>query len=61
MNITLLILSLLFSKVSMSQNFKIPTKDELKKTLTQEQYNCTQEEGTEPPFKNKYWNNIANY
>lgn len=46
-------------KVNMSQAeiFKKPTKEELKKTLTPQQYSCTQEEGTEAPFKNAYWNN----
>lgn len=40
----------------MAQNYKKPTKEELKKTLTPDQYSCTQDEETEPPFKNKYWN-----
>lgn len=31
-------------------------KDSLKQRLTPQQYQCTQEEGTEPPFKNPYWN-----
>ena len=31
-------------------------KDELKKKLTSEQYDVTQNNGTEPPFKNQYWN-----
>lgn len=36
--------------------FKKPDPQELKKTLTPIQYQCTQEEGTEAPFKNPYWN-----
>jgi len=35
------------------------SKEELKKKLTAEQYHVTQEEGTEAPFKNKYWDNKA--
>jgi peptide methionine sulfoxide reductase msrA/msrB len=38
-------------------SYKKPSQSELKKKLTTEQYNCTQEEGTEAPFKNAYWNN----
>ncbi len=33
------------------------SKEELKKKLTAEQYRVTCEEGTEPPFRNAYWNN----
>lgn len=36
------------------KNFVMPTQEELKKLLTPEQYNITQEEGTEPPFANAY-------
>ena len=34
-----------------------PSSEELRKKLTPEQYSCSQEEGTEQPFQNKYWNN----
>ncbi len=33
------------------------SQEELKKKLTPLEYKVTQEDGTEPPFKNKYWNN----
>ena len=33
-----------------------PTDAELRQKLTREQYNVTQREGTEPPFRNEFWN-----
>jgi len=36
-----------------------PSADELKKKLTAEQYTVTQQGGTEPPFRNAYWDNHA--
>jgi peptide methionine sulfoxide reductase msrA/msrB len=41
---------------SMSQ-FTKPSDEELHKKLSPIQYEVTQHEGTEPPFRNEYWNN----
>ena len=38
-------------------NYTKPTDAELRKKLTAEQYRVTCEAGTEPPFRNAYWNN----
>jgi methionine-R-sulfoxide reductase len=37
--------------------FKKPSDDVLQKTLTRTQYEVTQREGTEPPFRNELWDN----
>lgn len=39
--------------------YRKPTADELKRKLTPMQYQCTQNEGTERPFDNAYWNHKA--
>ena len=39
------------------KNFKKPAAAELKKQLSSEQFEVTQQCGTEPPFHNAYWDN----
>ena len=34
-----------------------PSEDELRQKLSSMQYQVTQHEGTEPPFRNEYWDN----
>jgi peptide methionine sulfoxide reductase msrA/msrB len=39
------------------KDYRKPSDQELKKDLNPLQYEVTQREGTEPPFRNEYWNN----
>jgi peptide methionine sulfoxide reductase msrA/msrB len=39
--------------------YRLPSKAEIKKMLTTLQCHVTQDDGTEPPFENAFWNNEA--
>lgn len=42
-----------------TKTYRVPTDDELRQTLTPMQYKVTREEGTEPPFRNEFWDSKA--
>ena len=44
-------------KEATKEGFVKPSESELKKKLSPEQFDVTQKEGTERPFKNEYWDN----
>lgn len=43
--------------ISRSDKYVKPSDEELRNRLSPLQYKVTQKEGTEPPFKNEYWDN----
>ncbi len=44
-------------KMSSKSDYDRPSRAELREKLTPLQYAVTQEEGTEPPFRNEFWDN----
>ena len=53
---TLLLITLLSSSVFAETKWQKKDRETLKKELTPMQYKVTQEDATEQPFKNEYWN-----
>lgn len=42
---------------ALAQSFQKPSDDQLKQMLSKMEYAVTQKDGTEPPFRNRYWDN----
>lgn len=45
------------TRMDNQKNYRKPSQGELRKLLTPLQYRVTQEDGTEPAFNNRYWDN----
>jgi peptide-methionine (R)-S-oxide reductase len=54
---SIMISAIIFIALNAAGEKPMPTKEELKKKLTPLQYKVTQEDGTETPFENIYWDN----
>lgn len=57
--ITLMLLKSLFAGTVFGKKFSKPNNEALRSTLTKLQYAVTQEDATEPPFQNQFWDNEA--
>lgn len=53
----LAVLSLFFSVSASAFEYTRPSNEAIKTKITPEQYDVTQEKGTEKPYKNAYWDN----
>lgn len=54
---TLLFVLFVLLEAVVASGFEKPSKEELKKKLTKIQFEVTQNDGTEPAYKNDYWDN----
>ena len=58
--VTVVALSIFFAgSANATEPFKKPSTAKLKELLSPLQFKVTQEDGTEPPFRNAYWDNKA--